>query len=147
MMGGTDGGWSWVLFLWLAGLCSVRLKATGLLMGGAVCPHPVGCLAWGFSALETIVSEVGLMATSGRAQVNEYSPELFLWVTLSLHWAPAALHLFRSPSNTTWWVWLNLFGVIAFSTGSWCAWDLVCALNKWNLCVAQSYVTPVIKSC
>ena len=32
---------------------------------------------------------------------------------LSLWWAPADPHLHRRPSNTSWWFWFSLLGVIA----------------------------------
>ena len=52
-MGGTGCGGNWVL-VWWAGMCSVKLEYTCLLMDGAVLPPPVSCLAWGDPVLESI---------------------------------------------------------------------------------------------
>ena len=54
-----------------------------------LCSQPLCCLAWGDQALEPTNCSVVLVAISGRADFNEYFPELILPVSSSLDWATA----------------------------------------------------------
>ena len=94
-----------------------------------LCSFPVGCLAWGVPALEPLGCWLGpglgeKMVPSERAHSNEYSPELLPPVSLSPQWAPASAGdppILAGKSGPV------SYEVTAFSPGSWCTWDPVCA--------------------
>ena len=79
-MGGTGGGYSWLL-LWWAELSKtlIRLTAAGWdSVPSLLVVWPEATQHWSLPN-----SLVGLMADSGRAQAKEFFPELLLPVLLS----------------------------------------------------------------
>ena len=120
-------GANWVLFWWV-GPCSVNLQSNFLLMGGAV--FSPCCLIWG----QTVVEVMKIMLTFfKRSQASKHC------CTQCPH--PAAGHLQPTPPPETpghSWASLgqSLVGSLLLSPGSWCAQDLVCAL--------QESVSPVL---
>ena len=48
-----------------------------------LCPHSVGCLAWGDQTLDPNSCFLGLMSPSRKAHINRHLPELLLPVSLN----------------------------------------------------------------
>ena len=108
-----------------------------------LCSKPLCCLAWGDQALEPTDCLVGLMAISGRADSNEYFPELMLPVSSSLKWASATPNSAEDLSVLPRRSCLVSYGFTDFPP-----WLLVCT----GLCVCPPRVEPLFspvlwKSC
>ena len=99
--------------------------------------HPIGCWA------ESDLGEKTVASRSAHATQN--TPELLQPVSLSPQWAtavPAAPHHHRArkppiPAGRS-DPGPGSYEATAFPPGSWCIWDLVCDLQKWNFSFPQS---------
>ena len=114
LMGETDWEGDWVLF-WCVWPCSVNLKSTFLLMGGAV--FPPCYLTWG----QTMVKVMKIIVThSCTARLSAPNPAAgHRWPT----------PLLETPGHS--WASLSqsLMGSLLLSPRSWCTQGSVCALQ------------------
>ena len=88
---------------------------------------------------------VGLLANTKRAHAKVPLPGLQLPVSPSLWWAPADLHLYREPSNTSRQVWFGLLWGQCFFPQV-LVHTRFCALQECSLHFPQSYGSPAIES-
>ena len=155
----ATGGWSWVLYLWWAGLCqgvclemtidSGRLQAACLLVGGAVfLPR------WLFGLRHPTTDAFGLLGGAGswhqsgsiQDSSHQWIPStsttnvLVSTVSQSRHLPPwealqdQQVGLAQAPMKS-----------LLFPLGPGVHDNLACALQKWHFCFSQFCAVPVIK--
>ena len=127
------------------GSCGLRKTLSSLNVCWRVGLHsyPVGCLAWG---IPTLWVAFGLL---GRArswhQNGGLQDSLHQWVLPSTSLTSVLVHTvshshLASPGHSPRSAGRSCPGsyeVTAFSTGSQCTWNLVCALQEWHFCFPQ----------